>query len=51
MEPLLKGKAQYSWPPCINQFRLVSFNIANIIYAFTKQGTLVRRSTVLSLPH
>ncbi len=44
-ETLLKGKAQYSWPPCTNLFRLVF-----IIYFLTKQATLKRRSTVLSLP-
>ena len=40
---LTKGKALYSWPPC-------TFDTANIIYFFTNLATLVRRSTVLSLP-
>ncbi len=48
--PLLKGKAQYSWPPCTNKFRTDTFDNANIIYFSTKQATLMRRSTVLSLP-
>jgi hypothetical protein len=41
---------QYSWPPCTNLFRSAAFDIANIIYFFTKQATLMRRSTVLNLP-
>ncbi len=49
-EVLLKGKAQYSWPPCTNQFRSQPFHIENISYFFTKQTTLMRRSIVLSLP-
>jgi len=51
-EVLLKGKSQYGWPPCINQFRSAPFYIENIINLFynTKQATLMRRSTVLSLP-
>ncbi len=40
-EPLLKGKAQYSWPPCTNLFRFVSFEFACIIYSFAKQVTFV----------
>ncbi len=47
---LLKGKTQYSWPPCTNQFRLAALDIGKIIYIFTKQATLTRRSTVLSFP-
>jgi len=39
-ETLLKGKSQYSWPPCTNWFRSAPF---------TTQATLMRRSTVLSL--
>ncbi len=42
-EALLKGKAQYSWPPCTNSFRSASFDIANIIYYFTKQAPIIRR--------
>ncbi len=30
-EVLLKGKAQYSWPPCTNQFWSSPFYIENII--------------------
>jgi hypothetical protein len=37
-EHKLKGKEQYSWPPCTNLFRSVPFDIANIIYFFTKQA-------------
>jgi hypothetical protein len=40
----------YYWPPCTSYFRLTSFSIENIIYFFTKQATLMMRSTVLSLP-
>ncbi len=49
-ETLLKGKALYSWHPCTNLFRSEPFYIENIIYILTKQATLIRRSTVLSLP-
>ncbi len=49
-EVLLKGKAQYGWPACTNYFRSAPLYIEIIIYLFTKQATLVRRSTVLSLP-
>jgi hypothetical protein len=40
MEPLLKGKAQYSSPPCPSKLRSAAFDTANIIYFFTKQATL-----------
>jgi hypothetical protein len=30
-EVLLKGKAQYGWPPSTNQFRSAPFYIENII--------------------
>ncbi len=49
-EALLKWKAQYSWPPCTNQFRSTAFDHSNIIYFFTKQASSMRRSTVLSRP-
>ncbi len=29
-EPLLKEKAQYSWLPCTNRFRLADFDISHI---------------------
>jgi hypothetical protein len=48
MEFLLKGLAQYSWPPCTNQFRPAAFNTENICSFFTKHVILTRRSTVLS---
>jgi hypothetical protein len=44
-EPLLKGKAQYSWPPCIYKFISAAFDTENFIYYFTKQVTLTRRAT------
>ncbi len=47
---LLKGKAQYSWPPCTNLFRSAPFYIKILFPFFTKQATLMRRSIVLSLP-
>ncbi len=49
-EALLKWKAQYRRAPCTNHFRSDTFDNANIIYYFMKQATLMRRSTVLSLP-
>ncbi len=48
-ESLLKGKDQYSWPPCTNQFRLASFLAVTMFFSFTKQPTLMRTSNVLSL--
>ncbi len=48
---ITEGKAQYHWPPCSNLFRSVTFSIENSDYLpFTKQATLMRRPTVLSLP-
>ncbi len=35
-EILLKGKAQYDWPPCTNQFRSAPLYIENIINLFYK---------------
>jgi hypothetical protein len=32
-EPLLKGKAQYSWPPCSNPFRW-AHSIKKILFTF-----------------
>ncbi len=49
-EPLLKGKAQYSWPPYINLLRSAVFYWKYYLPFFTKQVTLVRRSTVLRIP-
>jgi len=49
-ESLLKGTTQCCWPPCTKQFGSTSFDIANMIYFYTKQATLMMRSTVLSLP-
>ncbi len=36
MEVLLKGKAQYGWPPCTNEFRSAPFYIESIIYLFNE---------------
>ncbi len=36
MEVLLKGKVQYGWPPCTNQFRSAPFYIENTINLFYK---------------
>ncbi len=49
-EALLKGKAQYGWPPWTNLIRSAAFYVENITCPFTKQATLIRRSTVMSLP-
>ncbi len=48
--PLQKKKAEYTWPSCFKQLRSVTFDIAIIICFFTKQATLMSRSTVPSLP-
>ena len=45
-----KAKAQYSLPPCSNQFRLAPFKLKILFTFFTKQATLMWRSNVLSLP-
>ncbi len=39
-EASLKGKAQYSWPPCILQFVSGPFTTENIIYPFFKTSQL-----------
>jgi hypothetical protein len=49
-EPFLKGKAQYLWPPSTSKFRSAPYTLKNLIIYCTKQATLMRRSTVLSLP-
>ncbi len=43
---LLKGKAQYSWPPCTNLFTLDAFDIEKIIF----YKKIIRRLTVLTEP-
>jgi hypothetical protein len=35
-EPLLKGKAQYSWPPSTYYLIIEAFDIANIFYFMNK---------------
>jgi len=39
-EPLLEGTDHYGWPPCANQLRSVSFDIAIIIFLFYKTAYL-----------
>jgi len=49
-DSLLKGKAQYGWSPCTNEFRSAHFGIENIIYLCCKTNyTLMRKSSVLNL--
>jgi hypothetical protein len=48
LERLDSYQHQYSLPPCTNKFRSAPSYIENIF--FIKQPTLMRRSTVLSLP-
>ncbi len=50
MEPLLKGKDQYSWPPCTYLFTSAAFDGTNNIYFLKKGVTLIWRSAVLSFP-
>jgi len=45
----MRGKAQYSLPPCTNYFRSDPFDNTNIIYFHTKQTTLMRRPTIQRL--
>ncbi len=50
-EVLLKGKAQYGWPPpSLTSLDQLVFHIENIIYLFTKQVTLMWSTTVPSHP-
>jgi len=39
-EPLLMGKAQYSWHPCTDWFKSAAFENANITHFFTKTSYL-----------
>ncbi len=41
-ESLLKGKAQYGWPPCTNKFGSGHFYIENVINYGLYQGTLTK---------
>jgi hypothetical protein len=50
METLLKGKAQYSWPPCTNLFRPAPFYIENIIYIINKTSNLNEEVNRTELP-
>ncbi len=45
-ESSLKGKDKYSWPPCTNKFKYSW----EVLFSFTLQAALTRRSSVLSLP-
>jgi hypothetical protein len=49
-EVLQKGKAQYSWPPVLANLDQLFFELRILFTSFTKEATLMRRSTVLSLP-
>jgi len=55
-EVLLKGKTQYGWPPCTNQFRSAPFYIENIINLFYKTSYLneevncIEPSPLVSIP-
>ncbi len=49
-EPLLKGKLSTVDLLVPISFISAAFDNANIIYFFTNQATLMRRSTVLILP-
>ncbi len=42
-EVLLKGKDQYGWPPCTNQFRSATLYIENIINLFYKTSYLNKK--------
>ncbi len=35
-ESFLKGKDQYSWPPCANKFRSGAFKNENMVFLFYK---------------
>ncbi len=48
-EHKLKGKAQYSLPPCACRFRSAAFDIENIIYFLSKLLTPLKRLTLQSL--
>ncbi len=43
------GKAQYSWPPCTDSLEQELF-ILITLFTFSKLASLMRRSTVPSLP-
>ncbi len=55
-EVLLRGKAQYSWPPCTNQFRSAPFYIENVMDLFYKTSYLneevncTKPSLLVSIP-
>ncbi len=48
-EVLPKGIPHYSWSPSTKLFRTAAFYFENIIHLFTKQATLMRTLTVLTL--
>jgi hypothetical protein len=50
LDTALPGKAQYGSPPDTNLSGSAPFYIENTIYLVAKSDTLIRRSTVLSLP-
>ncbi len=49
-EALLKGKAQYRWPPCTNQFRLVTIPIDNLIFLKNSGLYYIRVTIVIDAP-
>jgi hypothetical protein len=49
-EVLLRGKTQYSWPPCTNYFRSALFTLKILFSFFTQQATLMRKEVKLYCP-
>jgi len=47
----LEGKGQYDWPPLTNKLKSAPSDEANMIWFFSKQATLTRRSTVPRFPN
>ncbi len=48
-ESLLKGKAQYGWPPCTNKFGLGHFYTENVIHFGWYQGSLTEGEVSVQL--
>ena len=49
-EVLLKRKAQYGWPSCINLFKLAPFYFENIIYLFYETSYLNKEVNYTEYP-
>ncbi len=45
-----KGHARYHWPPCTSKLNLPLFLLKLYLCFFEKRASLMRRSSVLSLP-